>query len=229
MKATQVLPESYLLYHHFDEAKYRKATWLVSALGLLAFVASFAFLNDLAGALHPEYRPVERLRFELTLERLVIVLRLLMPIAVILILHEGIHALCLWSFTHELPTFVATFRGLVGIGVKLPSWYLPRNVLLVASLAPVCLMTVGGLLLLPVVPSKGIRLWVFCISLNLAGSTSDVASSIYVCLHPPSSYINTDGRIYHPHGPETGPRWKRRLRSAMEWILARLEQLKGTG
>ena len=59
------------------------------------------------------------------LERLVILARLLVPIAVVLVLHEGIHALCLWLFTHERPTFVATFGGGGGIGViatSCPIW-----------------------------------------------------------------------------------------------------------
>jgi hypothetical protein len=223
MKATRVLPESYSLYHHFDVTKYKRATWVVILLGLIVFVASFAFLNNLAGRLHPEYQPVERLHFELTFERLVVLLHLLVPVAVILTLHEGIHALCLWLFTHERPTFVATFEGVGGFGVRLPSWYLSRNVFLIANLAPVCSMTLAGLLLLPMVAPPGIGLLVFSISLNIAGSISDVISSMYVCLHPPCAYIKTDGQIYRPPGPESVAGWKRWLRSGLEWILVRLE------
>ena len=84
MEATRVLPESYLLYRHFDDTKYKKATWVAIVLGLLVFVASFAFFNNLAGTLRPEYQPVEHLDFELTLERLTILLRLLVPVAVVL-------------------------------------------------------------------------------------------------------------------------------------------------
>jgi hypothetical protein len=226
MKATRALPESYLLYRHFDDTRYKKATWVVIVLGLLVFVASFAFFNSLAGTLRPEYQPVEHLDFALTLERLTILLRLLVPVAVVLILHEGIHALCLWLFTRERPIFVATFEGVGGIAVRLPSWYLPRNAFLVANLAPACSLTLGGLLLLLVMPHSDIGLLVFCNSLNLAGSISDVVSSIYVYLHPPSAYIKTDGRIYHHHKPESVARWKQQLRAVMEWILARLEQSK---
>ena len=229
MNAKRFLPESYLLYHHFDETKYKRATWVLIVLGMLVFAASFAFFNNLAGALHPEYQPVERLHFELTLERLTILLRLLIPIAVVLLLHEGIHALCLWLFTHERPTFVATLEGVGGIGVKLPSWYLPRNVFLVANLAPVCSMTLAGLLLLPLVPQTSVGLLAFCISINLTGSTSDVVSSIYMFLHPPSAYVTTDGRIYHPHRPKSVARWKQLLRSVMEWFFAKLEHSNGAG
>ena len=227
MNATRVLPESYLLYRHFDETKYRRATWAVILLGLLVFMACFAFFDNLAGIVRPEYQSVEHLHFELTLERLTILARLLMPIAVVLFLHEGIHALCLWLFTHERPTFVATLAGGGGIGVRLPSWYLARNAFLVANLAPVCSITLAGLCLLPIMSHTGISLLVFCTSLNLAGSISDVVSSVYVYLHPPSAYIKTDGRIYHHHKPESVARWKQQLRSVMEWIFARLEQSNG--
>jgi hypothetical protein len=223
MKATRVLPESYSLYHHFDDTKYEKATWVVIVLGLLVFAACFALFNNLAETLRPEYQPVKQLHFELTLERLTILLRLLAPLAIVLILHEGIHALCLWLFTHERPTFVATLGGVGGIGVRLPSWYLPRNIFLIANLAPVCLMTLAGLLLLLLMPQTGVGLLVFCTSLNLAGSTSDVVSSIYIFLHPPSAYVTTDGRIYHPHRPESVARWKQLSRSVIEWVFARLD------
>jgi len=229
MKATRVLPESYSLYHHFDVTKYKKATWVVIVLGLLVFVASFTFLNNLARTLRPEYQPVERLHFELTLERLIVVLRLLVPMAVIAIVHEGIHASCLWLFTHERPTFVATFEGVGGIGVRLPSWYFSRNAFLVANLAPVFSMTLAGLLLLPIVAHRGIGLLVFGLSLNLAGSTTDVISSIYVCLLPASVYVTTDGEIHLSQVGDGDPKWKRWLRSGMKWILARLEGANGEG
>jgi hypothetical protein len=202
---------------------------MLIVLGLFVFTASFAFFDNLAGALHSEYQPVERLHFELTLERLTILLRLLIPIAVVLILHEGIHALCLWLFTHERPTFVATLEGVGGIGVKLPSWYLPRNAFLVANLAPVCSMTLAGLLLLPLMPQTSVGLLAFCMSINLTGSTSDVVSSIYMFLHPPSAYVTTDGRVYHPHRPENVAGWKQLSRSVMEWFFARLEHSNGAG
>jgi hypothetical protein len=227
MNATRVLPESFVLYRHFDEAKYRRAAWAVILLGLLAFTVCLDLLNNLAGMVRPEYRPIERLHFKVTLERLVILARLLVPIAVVLVVHEGIHAICLWLFTHERPTFVTTFGNGGGIGVRAPSWYLSRSAFLVANLAPVCLMTLVGLCLLPIVSHTGVSLLVFCLSLNLAGSIADVASSVYVYLHPPSVYITTDGWIYCHHRPESVARWKDQLRSAMEWVLARLEQSDG--
>jgi hypothetical protein len=89
---TKVLPNTYALYRHFDETKYKKAVWVVIPLGGLVFWVSFGFFNSLAGILRPEYQTVERLHFQLSLERLIALFRVLLPVALVLILHECIHA-----------------------------------------------------------------------------------------------------------------------------------------
>ena len=107
----------------------------------------------------------------------------------------------------------------------MPSWYLPRNAFLAADLAPVCLLTLAGLLLLPVVPQAHLNLLVFCLAVHLAGSIADITSSAFVFLLPPSAYVTTDGAIYvsDSERAENVPAWKQSLRSLAEQILARLE------
>jgi hypothetical protein len=55
MKATQVLPESYVLERRLDDTRYKQITWVVILFGLLFFLLSFALFNNLAGVLRPEY------------------------------------------------------------------------------------------------------------------------------------------------------------------------------
>jgi len=221
--ATQVLPQSYALYRHFDETKYKKAMGVVILLGLLAFWVSFAFFNNLAGLLRPEYQSVERLHFQLSMERLITLLRLLLPVALVLILHECIHAVLLWLYTKKRPFFIVIFKGIGGIAVRMPSWYLSRNAFLIVNLAPVCLMTLVFPFLILVVPRAAINILVFCAALNLAGSLSDIISSIYISLHPATTYLNTSGYFYHDQVLLSIPRWKLWLQSAIELFLAKLE------
>ena len=222
VKATQTLPHSYVVYDSFRPSKWKRTLWAIWLLGLLVAGGSFTFLGSLASSVRPEFQP-KRLHFEVpTLERLCSISILVVALAALFAVHELIHILCLWGFTGERPVIVT---GGGGLAVRLPSWYLSRNEFLVANLAPVCLITVAGLLLLPLVPQTSISLLVFLTAMNFAGSTPDMASSVYILLHPPSIYLDTEGTIYTdgPQGSESVPKWKQRIRSFIESTLAKLD------
>jgi hypothetical protein len=227
--ATQVLPPSYSLYHHFDETKYKKASWVVILLGGLVFWVSFVVFNSLAGMLRPDYQTVERLHFQLSMERLTALFRVLFPTLLVLVLHECIHAALLWFYTKERPSFIATLNGIGGIAVRMPCWYLSRNAFLITNLAPVCLMTLAVPFLILVVPRTTINILVFCAALNLAGSLSDIVSSVYIFSHPATTYLDTNGSLFHDQEFLSVPKWKRWLQSGVEWVLTRLESQNNNG
>ena len=218
-KATQTLPDDYGIYDRFRPSEWKKVPWAIWLLGVLVAGGSLGFLGRLADLIRPEFQQ-KRLHFEVpTLERLYTMLMLIAGLVVLFAVHELIHVVCLWRFTGERPVLVARGGGLC---VRLPSWYLSRDAFLVANLAPVCLITVTGLLLLPLVPQTSISLLGFLTSMNLAGSAADIASSVYVLLHSPSVYLDTEGNIYASEGSAGGAKWKERVRSLVELVLARL-------
>ena len=221
MKATQTLPHSYVVYNSFRPSKWKRTIWAIWLLGLLVAGVSFTFFRSLAISVRPEFQP-KRLHFEVpTLERLYSISILVVALAALFAVHELIHILCLWGFTGQRAVIVAKGGGL---HVRLPSWYLSRNEFLVVNLAPVCLITVSGLLFLPLVPHTNISLLVFLTAMNFAGSTPDMASSVYILLHPPSIYLDTEGTIHTdgPQGSESVSKWKQDIRSFIESILAKL-------
>jgi hypothetical protein len=110
-----------------------------------------------------------------------------------------------------------------GIGVRMPSWYFSRNTFLMINLAPVGLITLAVLLFVLIVPLTAIGILVFCAALNLAGSFSDIVSSIYVYSHPVTTYLDTNGSFYHEQDILSVRSWKESLRLAMEWFLAKIE------
>ena len=222
--ATKVLPPSYTLFRHFDETKYKKAVWVVILIGGLVFWVSFIFFNRLAGILRPDYQTVEQLHFELSMERLGLLLQILVPVVVILILHECIHAAFLWLYTKERPRLVATLKGIGGIAVRMPSWYLSRNTFLIVNLAPVCLITLAIPFLILVLPNTAVGVLVFCAALNLAGSLSDIVSSVYIYSLPATVYLKTNGYLYRSQESLSVPGWKQGLQSTIDWFLAKLEQ-----
>jgi len=219
--STQVLPKSYKLYGDFRPDKFQKAVWLASLFGLVVLWISYTFFNWLAGILRPGFEPSQSLRFVFSFVRLLSLWKVLLPLAIIILLHELIHALCLWIYTGKRPVISATLKGAGGLFVRLPSWYISRNIFLVVSLAPVCLITLVGLFLILVIDQTYVSLLIFCLAVHLAGASGDLLSSAFIFLQPASVYLTTDGMIY-TDGTENLPKWKQKLRSIMNLVLARL-------
>jgi hypothetical protein len=222
MMSTQVLPESYELYGDFRSGRFKKAVWAASLIGLVILLGSYTFFYRLASILRPGFQSIRYLHFEISFERLWSMYKVLVPLVIIIVFHELIHALCLWIYTGKRPVIRATLKGAGGLYVRLPSWYLSRNAFLVVNLAPVCVITLVGSFLILVIEQTGISLLIFCLAVHLAGATGDLLSSVFIFLQPSSVYLTTDGMIYIK-GTENMPKWKKTLRSAMKSALDRLE------
>ena len=72
-------------------------------------------------------------------------------------------------------------------------------------------------------PLAVIGIVVFCAALNLAGSLSDIISSIYICSFPATVYLNTNGYLYRDQEFLTVSGWKQWLQSTIDRLLAKLE------
>ena len=228
MKATQTLPPTYIPYDNFNPSRWRKTHWITWIFGVALAGLSFSFLRLLAEILRPEFQP-RRLHFEVpNLERLGSILVLVLFLAIVFAVHELIHAIFLWFFTGHRPIIVA---GGGGLAVRLPSWYIPRDQFLVTNLAPFCVISLTGLLLIIVVPENHINLLVFLTAMNIAGSSVDIASSAYLFLHPTSIYLETGGLVYSDGliGPNPVPEWKLRIRSIIEAAILKLDPIIGAG
>ncbi len=193
MKATQTLPPTYILYKAFRPSQWRKTHRVMWIFGVALAALSFILLSILAKSLRPEFKP-SRLQFEApTIERLGSILVLVLILTIVFAVHEFIHTIFLWFFTGHFPILVARAGALA---IRLSHWYIPRDQFLVINLAPMCVISLVGLLLLLAVPQRYISLTVFFTAMNMAGSIADVTSSAYLFLHPPSIYLETEGTIY---------------------------------
>jgi hypothetical protein len=222
MNSTQVLPKSYRLKGDFRPEKYKKAVWAASLFALVILIGSYTFYYWLAGVLRPGFQSNQNLHFMLSLERFLSMWRIIIPLIIIILVHESIHALCLWIITGKRPILRATFKGAGGLYVRLPSWYLSRNAFLVVNLAPVCSITLIGSILIMVLAQSTINLLIFCLSVHLAGATGDLLSSAFLFLQPASLYMTTDGILYIGENAQM-PGWKEKLLSIMNSALSRLE------
>jgi hypothetical protein len=125
-------------------------------------------------------------------------LTILAALVAVLLLHELVHGAFFWISTRSQPRF----------GLKLtyafaaaPDWYIPRNPYLVIGLAPVVLITLAGILLLPFIPPALVLPCVLALALNASGSVGD--AYIIGCLirRPPSTLVNDHGDSIHFYQP----------------------------
>jgi hypothetical protein len=93
---------------------------------------------------------------------------------VTMVLHELTHGLFYWLFTHERPAF--GYKGLYAYCAG-PGWYMPRNQALVIGLAPVVILSLLGLALLPVVPATLLPSLLLLLIINASGAVGDLLIS----------------------------------------------------
>jgi hypothetical protein len=111
-------------------------------------------------------------------------------LALMVALHEGIHGLLFWRFTGARPTF--GFKGLYAYAAA-PDWYLPRNQHIVVALAPLLLITLGGLVLLAVLPEVALLPSIVFVALNAGGAVGDIVAVFWLLRADASALVQDTG------------------------------------
>jgi hypothetical protein len=115
---------------------------------------------------------------------------ILLVTGLMLVVHEGIHGLFFWLFTRSRPIFA--FKGYYASAAA-PGWYIPRNPYLLIGLAPLVLMTLLGVLLLPFIP-----VWMFLpllvlVAMNVSGAVGDLWMTLSLLAYPSDSLAFDQG------------------------------------
>ena len=119
-------------------------------------------------------------------------------LAVTVILHEAIHGLCFWLLTRERPRFA--FKGVYAYAAA-PDWYLPRLHHVVVALAPLVVITLGGLLWLPVAAEVVVLPLLSVLVLNAAGAVGDLVTVVWLLRQPRTTVVRDSGdaiTLYQP-------------------------------
>jgi hypothetical protein len=174
--ATQTLPEGYCLIQSLNLIKDSKLLLTLSLASIGLFVGTWVGLGWLFQWLRPGVTSgVVGFSFSITgipgiLSPFLVIIGVTL---VMLIVHEAIHGIFFKVFTGGRVKFA--FKGAYAYAAA-PDWYLPKKPYMVISLAPLVLMTVGGLLALVWVPLN----WITPIILLLAMNTSGAVGDLYV-------------------------------------------------
>jgi len=99
------------------------------------------------------------------------VLWVLVTYALVILLHELIHGLVFWLVTRHRPSF--GFKVVYAYAAA-PEWYIPRNPYLLIGLAPLLVITLVGLILIPFIQANMLLLLWFAITANASGAVGDL-------------------------------------------------------
>jgi hypothetical protein len=113
---------------------------------------------------------------------------LVLVTVIMLVLHEGLHGLVFWMTTHEPPKFA--FKWYYA-SASPGDWYLPRTPFLTATLLPLAVITVAGLVLLPFTSGLLRYLILILVVFNASGAAGDVLVALRL-LRLPTGTLSLD-------------------------------------
>lgn len=192
MNATRTLPPAYTQSATLDLSSDRRA---VIALNVAAVALLVVF-----GALTLGFILTTRggAGVGFTGNGVMVTLTLLALYVVMILLHEAIHGFCFWWVTRARPAFGISWRYAYAAA---PDWYIPRNAYLVVALAPAVVITLGGLLLIAVVPAPAVMPIAFVVIVNGAGAVGDFLVTIWLLRRPPHTLVNDVGDAMTLYAP----------------------------
>ena len=167
---TKSLPENYRLYRRLNILD-RKSLILVNIWGVVLFLASAVFFPLLAGWLSETGNVGSNIEINGLAGIAGFIGLLLAVMVVMIVLHEGLHGLFFWLFTHAKPKFA--FKGFYAYAA-MPDWYLPRREYLISALAPLVGITVLSVLGLALLPGWADSPLVWLLILNTSGAVGDM-------------------------------------------------------
>lgn len=107
-----------------------------------------------------------------------------------IVLHEVVHGVFFWIFTHSRPKFA--FRWVYAYA-SAPDWFIPRNPFLVTTLAPFVLISLGGLLIFGIAPTGWLLPTWFVVTMNAGGAVGDLAVAAWLLRQPPDCLAQDKG------------------------------------
>ena len=196
-RPSRALPTAYERHGTLDLARNRIAALVLAAASAVLLVAFGWLTLRFVGAVRPEAGPLD-VRIAGGGELLRVLATLGVVTGVVVLVHEGLHGLGFWLVTGQRPRF--GLRGLYAYAGA-PGWYIPAARYLPIALAPLTVMTPGGLALLTLVPSQAIPALVAAIALNAAGAVGDLAVVGWLLAQPRSTLVHDSGEavtLYRP-------------------------------
>jgi hypothetical protein len=202
-EATKTLPPGYTARGSIDLQENQRALIILNIASLPVLLLAGWLMFWFTITVRPELSAGS---FQLEgLEILGALAGVVLLMALMITLHEAIHGLFFWLFTRERPFFgLKTFYAYAAA----PDWYIPRGPYLVVGLAPLVVITLLGMALVPVAPPLLLAAVLLVVVANAAGAVGDIAVVGWLLLQRRPTLVCDKGdaiTIYQPAAPDAPP------------------------
>jgi hypothetical protein len=184
--STQMLPAGYVQTAEINLKKDIRLTIILSILALVVFALVFILLSRFTALVRPEVRNFSE---NITIVKM---LGLLGLTVIVLIIHEIIHGLFFWIFSHSRPVFA--LRPMYAYAGA-PNWFFPKSKYTITALAPLVIIGAVGLLLLLLAPISWVLMIMFLVALNTGGAVGDLFVFFRLLKSSPTSFANDTGDV----------------------------------
>lgn len=191
-RALQALPEDYHQAATLDIIQDKKLIIFLNIAGLVLVVLCGWLFFYLIARVRPgeTANSLVSININSLFSLASLVFWILFLTALHVILHEGVHGFFFWVFTGAKPGFA--FRWTHAYAAA-PDWYIRRTPYLITALAPLILISLGGVALTPWLPSSAILAAWYILTMNAGGSVGDLAAAIWVLRRPADCLIQDRG------------------------------------
>ncbi len=184
--STQTLPVGYIQSGQIDLKKDKRLAILLNIGAFIVFIPMFYLLPGFAALVRPQ---ITNFSGTITIGNMLGALGLTV---VVLIIHEIIHGLFFWIFSHGRPVFA--LRPLYAYAGA-PTWFFPKRQYAITALGPLVIIGAVGLLLLLLAPISWIPMIAFLVALNTGGAMGDLLAFIRLLKCSPTSFTNDTGDV----------------------------------
>jgi hypothetical protein len=144
---------------------------ILNGIGFVLFIAAAFLLAFYIRLVRPQDSTGFSGSIQGGTEMLWLVLFLLLEFVLLIILHEGVHGVCFWLITGRRPIFNIG-PGYAYAGA--PHCLISKKPYLVTALSPLIVLTVVGLILIPLVATNLLFFLVLFIVMNISGAVGDL-------------------------------------------------------
>ena len=184
--STQTLPAGYIQSIQINLKKDMRLAILLNISAFIIFIPMFYLLSRFIALVRPD---ITNFSVTITIGKVFSAIGL---VVFVLIIHEIIHGLFFWIFSHGRPVFA--LRPLYAYAGA-PTWFFPKRQYAITALGPLIIIGAVGLLLLLLAPISWMLIIAFLVALNTSGAIGDVFVFFRLLKCSPTSFANDTGEV----------------------------------
>lgn len=199
MHAIQILPENYHLKKTLDLSNSRTVFWLNMAAIPLLFIFGWIFIQLINGLrlANPFTNGFWGMVASFSGWGLLAILALIIAM---LVLHELVHGMFFWLFTHERPKFA--LRSGYAFAAA-PNWYLPKVQYIIVGLSPLIVISIICIVVASFLPPTLVPYPLFVATFNAAGALGDMIVVAWILKQSNTILVKDQGDKFFSFSPES--------------------------